>query len=109
MFAVHGGRRSVAVRKEDGFFISTPDDGSKETVMDCVNCAHCNRIWPIGDAVNLIFKGEMGFCRKCQHPICPGEGCKECIPVERMLEIKEGANPTAVMQGGKFSGSVWVP
>lgn len=95
-------------KSEDGYLIQTPHDGSKETVLDCVNCCHCGRIFPLNDAITMIFRDQMGFCLKCRHPTCPGGKCEECVPQEKALEIMEGADPATVQVGG-FQGGLWLP
>lgn len=98
----------TAGKFEGGCLITTPDDGSAVTYHDTIQCCHCGRQHILG--IEMILRGEMGFCQRCNHPTCPNDYCnRDCVPQERQLEIMEGANPTGVAAGGHFHGSFWLP
>lgn len=101
--------RKLTTPRDEGCLIIQDPDAPQERHFDTVSCCHCNRFWALGEALNIAARGELGFCRKCNHPCCP-ECERECIPVERQLEIMEGTqNGTEVSAAGHWNGSIWVP
>lgn len=105
---VHILNRKFSSARPDGTLIIT-DFEFGESQKDTVMCCHCNKHWVLGTFLTETLAGDMGFCRKCNHPCCPQ--CQdECVPIERRLDIMGGhENPTAVRAGGKWDGSIWVP
>ncbi len=77
------------VLNPDGYLINTPDDGSAETVVDCVNWVDCGRVWTLLEAIGHAMKQKMGFCAKCNGIHCPRPECEACVPQEKWLDWKE--------------------
>lgn len=77
-----------SVLRPDGVLITTPDDGSKETQLDTVQCCHCGRHWIYERAVLEAIKGGLGFCARCNGITC-GELCQTCVPQEVQCENME--------------------
>lgn len=81
-------RRQVAIDKPSGLLITIPLDGSPETQQDTVQCRHCSRQWVLGHAILEASLGRMGFCHRCNGPVCPR--CQDkCIPQEQWLDLYE--------------------
>jgi hypothetical protein len=80
----------MTLRTPDGVLITTPDDGSRESQNDTVQCCHCGRHWVVDRLFRDAIQGKAGFCTRCNHITCPGELCNyECVPQEQMLENME--------------------
>jgi hypothetical protein len=75
--------------REMGFLITTPHDGSAETVVGTLQCAHCSRHWTpqVGSGI------RRGFCVRCMKPTCGRECCDPCVPHEQWLENVERGMP----------------
>lgn len=88
--------RHTVTRPAGLIIIDDPELG-RAIEHDTKQCVHCGMHWRHQPGSGRI----RGFCMKCSGPIC-GPNCLECIPIERQIEILEGANPSRVSVGGKL-------
>lgn len=76
--------------RTSGVVITTPLDGSPETIADTVQCVHCQRHW-----IYLPKSGtKWGYCLNCAGITCGNRRCGEnCVPAEQWLENVEQGRP----------------
>lgn len=75
--------------REAGYIITTPHDGSRETVVGTFQCCHCQRHWTPQPGSGK----KRGFCLKCMKVTCGREKCDACVPAEQWLENAEKGRP----------------
>lgn len=80
------GRLSV---RTSGVIITTPLDGGAVTMIDTVQCVHCQR-----HRAYVPKSGtKWGWCLACNGIHCATEKCAKCVPSEQWLENVEAGRP----------------
>lgn len=66
------------------------DPGADRPLLEVgtLQCCHCGKHWVPRPGSGTV----RGFCRNCMAPVC-GPGCKECVPLEQMLDNLERGRP----------------
>lgn len=68
--------------RTSGVIITTPLDGGPATMVDTVQCVHCQR-----HRAYVPRSGtKWGWCLACSGIHCATEECAKCVPAEQQLE-----------------------
>jgi hypothetical protein len=59
--------------------------GDASFTADTAQCVHCGQHWEYKPG-----SGEMrGFCQRCMGMTCGGPNCRDCMPMEKRLDLYE--------------------
>ena len=83
---VYGAKLRV---RTSGVIITTPLDGGPVTMVDSVQCVHCQRHWAYVPKSGT----KWGWCLACCGIHCATEKCAKCVPSEQQLENIEAGRP----------------
>lgn len=79
----------MSLRRQAGE-LTIIDPGSDKPIVEVatVQCVHCGGHYVPRPGSGIV----RGFCFRCNGPIC-GPGCKDCVPVDQLLENIEQGRP----------------